>query len=70
MHLEDPVPEVCNGGAEQGEPVAQPSLKPGELQGGSRRTIFCVAAHSVSPILYIRHAECTLHAREGHKGWG
>lgn len=67
MHLEDPVPEVCNGGTEQGELGAQPSLKPGELQGGSRRNIFCMAAHSVSPIIYGRHAECALRACEGPK---
>ena len=67
MHLEDPVPEVCNGGTELGELGAQPSLKPGELQGGSQKNIFCVAAHSVSPIIYGRHVECALHAHEGPK---
>ena len=53
MHLEGPAPEVCNGDTEQGEPGAQRSLRPGELQGGSQRnTLLSVGLLVVSPISY------------------
>lgn len=69
MHLEGPIPDVCNGGTEQGELGVQPSLTPGELQrGGWRTTSFSIWLDILCPVSSNRLAECSLHAREGFEG--